>query len=145
MLQYEALSLAVAQLHMQTQAGVSLPSAAVSSAQPSQQSMPGVAQQQLPYAVGSGRDSPSHLAASRQPEKAHEPMFGAAQPQTEAANAQGTSALLQVWLAGNTVHAFTHCVRNLPCVTSWTVSSSCRGCLQGTLSTTAVIRGVVWL
>ena len=77
-----------------------MPSAAVPSAQASQQSMPAAAQQQLLYAVGGVRDSPSHLVASRQPDKAHEPMFGAAQPQTEAANAQGTSALLQVRLTG---------------------------------------------
>lgn len=94
-LRYEALSLAVGQLHMQTQAEATMQPAAFSSTQASQQSMPAIAQQ-LQYAVGSGRDSPSHLVASRQPEKAHEPMFGAAQPLTEAANAQGTSALLQV-------------------------------------------------
>ena len=97
MLRYEALSLAVAQLHMQTEAGASLQPAVFSSAQVSQQSMPALAQQ-LQYAVGSGRDSPSHLVASRAPEKAHEPMFGDAQPQAEPGNAQGTSSLLQVCL-----------------------------------------------
>ena len=95
MLRYEALSLAVAQLHMQTQAEADMQPAAFSSAQASQRNMPAIAQQ-LQYAVGSGTDSPSPLVASRQPEKAHEPMFGAAQPLAEAASAQGASALLQV-------------------------------------------------
>ena len=95
-LRYEALSLAVSQLHMQTQTEPSIHPAAVSSAHGSQQSMPAAAQQQSAYAVGPARDSPRHLLASRQPEKAHEPMFGAAEPQSDAANASGTSALLQV-------------------------------------------------
>ncbi len=82
---------------MQTQAGAATQPALFSSAQASQLSMPALAQQ-LQYAVGSGRDSPSHLVASRAPEKAHEPMFGDAQPQTDPANAQGTSSLLQVCL-----------------------------------------------
>lgn len=97
MLRYEALSLAVAQLHMQPQAGLNAQPAVFSGAQASQQSMPALAQQ-LQYAVGGGRESPSHLVASRAPEKAHEPMFGDAQPQTEPPNAQGTSSLLQVCL-----------------------------------------------
>ena len=95
MLRYEALSLAVAQLHMWTQAEATMQPAAFSSAQASQQSMLAIAQQ-LQYAVGSDTDSPSHLVASRQPEKAHEPMFGASQPPADVAGAQGTSALLQV-------------------------------------------------
>ena len=97
-LRYEALSLAVAQLHMQSQAESPMPAAALSSAQASQRSAPAAAQQQDPRAAGSGRDSPHHLLASRQPVKAHEPMFGAAQPQAEGAAAPGASALLQVWL-----------------------------------------------
>lgn len=95
-LRYEALSLAVSQLHMQTQTEPSIQPTAVSSAHGSQQSMPAAAQQESAYAVGPVRDSPRHLLASRQPEKAHEPMFGAAQPQSDATNAPGTSALLQV-------------------------------------------------
>ena len=99
-LRYEALSLAAAQLHMQPQP--SQPSShpdAVSSLHSSQPAaVPAAAQQQpLAQLAGMGRDSPSHLLASRQPEKAHEPMFGAAQPAGVAgAASSGMLAHLQV-------------------------------------------------
>ncbi len=131
MLRYEALSLAVAQLHMQTQASASMQPAAFSGAQASQQSMPSLAQQ-LQYAVGSGRDSPSHLVASRAPEKAHEPMFGDAQPQAEPANAQGTSSLLQVCVTCCLgMYTFTHVLRETCCCIGMIVSSCCSNCVEG--------------
>ena len=82
-LRYEALSLAAAQLHRHSQPSEpSSQPAAASSLLGSQPAAVPTASQQQPSAqlAGMGRDSPSHLLASRQPEKAHEPMFGAAQP-----------------------------------------------------------------
>lgn len=97
MLRYEALSLAVSQLHTQSQ---QLQQSSQSLASVQGQGVPAETQQQQqqqpPYTVGTGRDSPSHLLASRQPKKAHEPMFGAAQPGTEPAQGPATAALLQV-------------------------------------------------
>ena len=95
MLRYEALSLAVSQLHTQSQ---QLHQSSQSLASVQGQGVPAETQQQQqpPYTVGTGRDSPSHLLASRQPKKAHEPMFGAAQPGTEPAQGPATAALLQV-------------------------------------------------
>jgi hypothetical protein len=94
-LRYEALSLAVSQLHTQSQqlqqSSQSLATHGQGVPAETQQQ-----QQQSAYTVGTGRDSPSHLLASRQPEKAHEPMFGAAQLGTEPAQGPATAALLQV-------------------------------------------------
>ena len=99
-LRYEALSLAAAQLHMQSQpTGPSSQAATAFSLHGSQPAAAPAASQQQPSAqlAGMGRDSPSHLLASRQPEKAHEPMFGAAQPAgTAGAASSGNLAHLQV-------------------------------------------------
>ena len=99
-LRYEALSLAAAQLHMQSQpTGPSSQPAAASSLHGSQPAAAPAASQPQPSAqlAGMGRDSPSHLLASRQPEKAHEPMFGAAQPASGVGVASsGNLAHLQV-------------------------------------------------
>lgn len=99
-LRYEALSLAAAQLHMQSQpTGPSSQPAAASSLHGSQPAAAPIASQPQPSAqlAGMGRDSPSHLLASRQPEKAHEPMFGAAQPASDVGVASsGNLAHLQV-------------------------------------------------
>ena len=105
-LRYEALSLAAAQLHMHSQPSEpsSQPAAAASSLHGFPPAAVPAASQQQPSAqlAGMGRDSPSHLLASRQPEKAHEPMFGAAQPAGAAGVASpGMLAHLQVCSAAH--------------------------------------------